>query len=174
MKLNELNIPRSELDHMIDEWIWIVRNKNILLKKLEVFTYEELAEEFVANNNGTQYISAEQQSDIFTELVARTAGVSGRTVSTVGNVVSNGTEEVVDNLSDTVSDTFCLHPLKGLKSIGSGVIAVGKGATNIVKTTTTGVFGVCYELVDEVKYIIVPNTTNDSALNPDEVLTIQF
>ena len=108
------------------------------------------------------------------EFVGRTAGVSGRTVSTVGNVVSNGTEEVVDNLGDAVSDTFCLHPLKGAKSIGSGVIAVGKGATNIVKTTTTGVFGVCYELVDEVKYIIVPNTTNDSALNPDEVLTIQF
>ena len=61
-----------------------------------------------------------------------------------------------------------------VKDISSGVIAVGKGSTNIVKTTTTGVFGVCYELVDEVKYIIVPNTTNDSALNPDEVLTIQF
>jgi len=108
------------------------------------------------------------------EFVARTAGVSGRTVSTVGNVISNGTEEIVDNASDAVSDTFCLHPLKGLKSIGSGVIAVGKGTTNIVKTATTGVFGVCYELVDEVKYIIVPSTTNDSALNPDEVITIQF
>ena len=108
------------------------------------------------------------------EFIGRTAGVSGRTVSTVGNVVSNGTEEVVDNLGDAVNDTFCLHPLKGLKDIGSGVIAVGKGTTNIVKTTTTGVFGVCYELVDEVKYIIVPNTTNDSSLNPDEVLTIKF
>ena len=108
------------------------------------------------------------------EFVGRTAGVSGRTVSTVGNVISNGTEEVVDNLGDAVSDTFCLHPLKGLKDLSSGVIAVGKGTTNIVKTTTTGVFGVCYELVDEVKYIIVPSTTNDSALNPDEVLTIKF
>ena len=108
------------------------------------------------------------------EFIGRTAGVSGRTVSTVGNVISNGTEEVVGNVGDAVSDTFCLHPLKGLKDIGSGVLAVGKGTTNIVKTTTTGVFGVCYELVDEVKYIIVPNTTNDSALNPDEVLTIQF
>ena len=106
--------------------------------------------------------------------IARTAGVSGRTVSTVAEVVSNGTEEVVDNLSDALSDTASLHPLKGLKSIGSGVIAVGKGTTNIVKTTATGVFGVGYELVDEVKYIIVPNTANDSSLNPDEVLTIQF
>ena len=107
-------------------------------------------------------------------LIARTAGVSGRTVSTVAEVVSNGTEEVVDNLSDALSDTASLHPLKGVKSIGSGVIAVGKGATNIVKTTTTGVFGVGYGLVDEVRYIIAPGYTNDSCLNPDEVLTICF
>ena len=46
MKLNELNIPRSELEHLIDEWIWIVRNKSILIKKLEGSTYEELAEEY--------------------------------------------------------------------------------------------------------------------------------
>ena len=106
--------------------------------------------------------------------VARTAGVSGRTVATTAEVVSNGTEEVVDNLSDALCDTASLHPLKGLKSLGSGVIAIGKGSANIVKTVTTGVFGVGYELVDEVKYIIVPNTANDSSLNPDEVLTIQF
>ena len=73
-----------------------------------------------------------------------------------------------------MSDTASLHPLKGAKSIGSGVIAVGKGVYNITKTATTGVFGVCYEFVDEVKYIFVPSTTNDSSLNPDEELTILF
>ena len=108
------------------------------------------------------------------ELVARTAGVSGRTVSSTAEIVSNGTEEIVDNLADTLSDTASLHPLKGAKSIGSGVIAVGKGVYNITKTATTGVFGVCYELVDEVKYIFVPSSTNDSSLNPDEELTILF
>jgi hypothetical protein len=107
-------------------------------------------------------------------MIGRTAGVAGRTVSTTAEVVSNGTEEVVGNLSDALSDTASLHPLKGLKDVSSGVIAVGKGATNVVKTTTTGVFGVCYEIVDEFKYIIVPNTANDSSLNPDEELTIVF
>ncbi len=107
-------------------------------------------------------------------MVGRTAGVAGRTVSETGMVVSNGTEEIVGNLSDALSDTASLHPLKGLKDISSGVIAVGKGTTNIVKTATTGVFGVCYEIVDEFKYIIVPNTANDSSLNPDEELTIVF
>ena len=108
------------------------------------------------------------------EFIGRTAGVSGRTVTQTGEVVANGTEEIVDNLADALSDTASLHPLKGVKSVGSGVIAVGKGVYNITKTATTGVFGVCYELVDEVKYIFVPSTTNDSSLNPDEELTIIF
>ena len=108
------------------------------------------------------------------EVVARTAGVSGRTVATSAEIISNGTEEIVDNGADFLSDTASLHPLKGLKDISSGVIAVGKGSTNIVKTVTTGVFGIGYELVDEVKYLIVPSTTNDSALNPDEELTVIF
>ena len=64
--------------------------------------------------------------------------------------------------------------MKGVKDLSSGVVAVGKGTTNIVKTVTTGVFGLGYELVDEVKYLIVPSTTNDSSLNPDEELTIVF
>ena len=108
------------------------------------------------------------------EIVGRTAGVAGRTVSETGNVISNGTEEVVGNVADALSDTFSLHPLKGLKDISSGVIAVGKGTTNIVKTASTGVFGVLYEITDEFKYVIVPSTTNDSSLNPDEELTIVF
>lgn len=62
MKLNELNIPRSELEHLIDEWIWIVRNKNILLKKLEGFTYEELAEEFNLSVQRTKEIVRDSQN----------------------------------------------------------------------------------------------------------------
>ena len=108
------------------------------------------------------------------EVIGRTAGVSGRSVSETAEIVANGTEEVVGNLSDSVSDTFCLHPLKGLKSVGSGVIAVGKGVYNITKYAVSGTFGILYEFVDECKYVIVPNTTNDSALNPDEELTIIF
>ena len=99
---------------------------------------------------------------------------TGRTVATTANIISNGTEELVGNGADALSDTFSLHPLKGLKDLSSGVIAVGKGSTNIVKTAATGVFGIGYELVDEVKYLIVPSTTNDASLNPDEELTIVF
>jgi len=107
-------------------------------------------------------------------MVGRVAGVAGRSVSETAEIVANGTEEILDNCSDSMSDTFSLHPLKGLKSVGSGVIAIGKGVYNITKYAVSGTFGVLYEFVDECKYVIVPNTTNDSSLNPDEELTIIF
>ena len=44
MKLNELDISKSEIIHIADEWIFVTRNKKIFLDKLEGFTYEELAE----------------------------------------------------------------------------------------------------------------------------------
>lgn len=107
-------------------------------------------------------------------IAGRTAGVAGRAVSETAEIVANGTEEYGDNWSDAFVDTASLHPLKGLKSVGSSFITAGKGVYNIAKYAVSGTFGVCYEIVDEFKYIIVPNTTNDSSLNPDEVLTILF
>ncbi len=107
-------------------------------------------------------------------IVGRTAGVAGRTVSSGVEVIANGAEEFGDNWSDAFCDTASLHPLKGLKSVGSSFITIGKGVYNVTKLAASGVFGVCYELVDEVKYIFVPNTTNDSSLNPDEELTILY
>lgn len=107
-------------------------------------------------------------------IVGRAAGVAGRTVSTDAEVISNSVEEFGDNWSDAFCDTASLHPLKGLKSVGSSFITIGKGVYNVVKATGSGVFGICYEFVDEAKYIFVPNTTNDSSLNPDEELTILY
>ncbi len=107
-------------------------------------------------------------------MAGRVAGVAGRTASSAAEVVANGVEEYGDNWSDAFVDTASLHPVKGLKSVGSSFITVGKGVYNITKLAASGVFGVCYEFVDEVKYLIVPNTTNDSSLNPDEVLTIFY
>ena len=107
-------------------------------------------------------------------MAGRVAGVAGRTISEGAEVIANGTEEFGGNWSDAFVDTASLHPLKGLKSVGSSVITVGKGVYNLSKLAVSGTFGVLYEFVDECKYIIVPNTTNDSCLNPDEELTILF
>lgn len=44
MRLNELNLSKSEIVRLADEWILVVRNKTIFLQKVEGYTYEELAE----------------------------------------------------------------------------------------------------------------------------------
>lgn len=44
MRLSELNLPKSEILRLSDEWILVARNKAIFLKKIEGYTYEELSE----------------------------------------------------------------------------------------------------------------------------------
>lgn len=44
MRLSELNIPRSELEHLIGEYVYVARNKAIFYMKLDGYTYEEIAE----------------------------------------------------------------------------------------------------------------------------------
>lgn len=41
------DMPRSEIEHLIDEWIFNERNRDILKRRLlDGLTYEKLAEEF--------------------------------------------------------------------------------------------------------------------------------
>ena len=44
MRLSELDISKSQLIALADEWILVARNKSIFLKKVEGYTYEELSE----------------------------------------------------------------------------------------------------------------------------------
>ena len=46
MRLNELNLPRSEIVRLTEEWVMIVRNKSIFYMKLDGYTYEEIAEKY--------------------------------------------------------------------------------------------------------------------------------
>jgi len=107
-------------------------------------------------------------------ITGRVAGVAGRSISESAEILANGTEEYLGDWSDAFCDTASLHPLKGLKSVGSSFVTVGKGVYDLSKLVVSGTFGVLYEFYDECKYIIVPNTTNDSSLNPDEELTIIY
>ena len=44
---NEWNLPRSEVEKLIDEWIWSERDRSILKRRLlDGIIYEKLAEEF--------------------------------------------------------------------------------------------------------------------------------
>ena len=59
MKLSELNIPKSEIVRLSDEWILVARNKNIFLNKVEGYTYEELSEMYNLSTVRTKEIVKE-------------------------------------------------------------------------------------------------------------------
>lgn len=44
MRMSELDIPKSQLIRLADDYVYIARNKSVFLNKLEGYTYEELAE----------------------------------------------------------------------------------------------------------------------------------
>ena len=47
MRIESLNKSRTEIDHLIDEWIFNERNRCIIRRRLfDGITYEKLAEEF--------------------------------------------------------------------------------------------------------------------------------
>ena len=49
--------PRSYYEHLIDEWIFNERDRNIMKRKiLDGITYEKLAEEFDMSVRGVKYI----------------------------------------------------------------------------------------------------------------------
>ncbi len=104
----------------------------------------------------------------------RIVGVSGRTVGTGVNIAANGVEEIGGELSDTFVDTFSLQPVAGVKRFGSSFITLGKGIFDICKDVVGGVFGVIYEIGDEIVYVIVPSLSNASSLNPGEEILVIF
>ena len=104
----------------------------------------------------------------------RVVGVVGRSGAAAVNVAGNGLEQLGDNLSNMMVDTFSLQPVSGLKNFGNSFVTVGKGVYDITKLAVSGTFGVLYEVTDEVRYLIVPSYSNASSLNPGEELTIVF
>lgn len=105
---------------------------------------------------------------------ARIAGVAGRTAASGVNVVANGTEQFVDNVSNVFVDLASLQPASSARNVGNAAVTFGKGVFDICKLVVTGTFGIVYEFTDEVRYLIVPQYSNSSSLNPGEELTIMF
>lgn len=107
-------------------------------------------------------------------VAARTTGVVGRSGAAAVEVAANGLENYGDNLSNAVVNTLSLHPGVGVKNIGQSFATVGKGVFDITKLAVSGTFGVVYEFVDELIYIVLPSKSNNSSLNPGEELTIVY
>lgn len=104
----------------------------------------------------------------------RVIGVAARTIGQECNLGANAVEEYGDRLSNTLVDTFCLQPVAGLKSFGWSFVTAGKLIWNTVENATGGVFGVGYEIVDEVRYLFAPGYSNNTALNPKETVKVTF
>lgn len=59
MKLSDLNIARSRLVELADEYIYNPRNKTLFLKKIEGYTYDELSEMYNLSTVRTKEIVKE-------------------------------------------------------------------------------------------------------------------
>ena len=104
----------------------------------------------------------------------RVAGVAGRSAGAALNVAGNGTERLGDNWSNVMADGFSLKGKPAVKNFGRGFVTVGKGIFDLAKIAVSGTFGVVYEVVDEVVYLILPSKSADSSLNPNEEIMIVY
>lgn len=59
MRMNDLDIPKSEIVSLIESYVYVVRNKEIFYLKLEGYTYEELAEMYNLSTVRTKEIVKE-------------------------------------------------------------------------------------------------------------------
>lgn len=65
----EINKPRSEVEHIIDEWIFNERDRKILKRRfLDGITYERLAEEFDLSTQGIKLIIYKWQKTLLCHL----------------------------------------------------------------------------------------------------------
>lgn len=69
MKVSDLNIPRSELEILIDEWVFNQRDRLILKRRwLDGICFEDLAEEFNLSVQRTKSIVYIQQNRLLSHI----------------------------------------------------------------------------------------------------------
>jgi DNA-directed RNA polymerase specialized sigma subunit len=67
--MKEFNIPRSEVELLIDEWIFKERDRNILKRRLlDGIIYEELAEEYDLSVAQVKRIVKKGEDRLFTHI----------------------------------------------------------------------------------------------------------
>ena len=149
-----------------------IKFDKIVCNGVEVAFPQNISEAQANNEKNPNFVARLLGAPLST--AARITGVAGRTVGSGVDIVGNGLEQFGDNLSNTLVNTLSLQPIAGVKSFGNSILTMGKGIYDIGKLLVSGVFGVVYEVTDEIKYLIIPSTSNDSSLNPDEELVIVY
>ena len=107
-------------------------------------------------------------------VTGRILGVAGRSVAQEASLTANSVEKYGDDWSNAFCNTLSLQPVTGVRKVGSSFITAGKYVWNSAKTVVSCVFGVGYEIVDEVRYLVAPRYSNNASLNPKEVLKVTF
>ena len=59
MKMSDLDLPKPQLLLLVEDYVYNARNKSIFYKKLEGYTYEELAEMYKLSTVRTKEIVKE-------------------------------------------------------------------------------------------------------------------
>ena len=157
-----------------------VKNPGYVKVKFETISYDDVVKELPKRVSGVEADITKSPNIVSRVLSApftvagRTVGVVGRSGAAIIDVAGNGLEELGSELGNTLAETTCLHPGRGVASFGQGVVTVFKGVYDISKVIVSGTFGVIYEFCDEVVYCVLPSHSNSSSLNCDEELTILF
>ena len=97
-------------------------------------------------------------------IAGRTTGIVGRSGAAAVEVAANGLEQYGDNWSNAFVNTLSLHPGVGVKNVGQSFVTVGKGVFDVAKLAVSGTFGVAYEFVDELIYVILPSKSKCSLI----------
>ena len=59
MRMSELDISKSQLNVLVEDYIYNARNKSLFMKKVEGYTYEELSEMYNLSTVRTKEIVKE-------------------------------------------------------------------------------------------------------------------
>lgn len=68
MKLSGLGLPKSVVINLAEEFVWDARNKEMLLLKMDGYTYEEIAEKYNLSVQRTKQIVCKSQNLIIEHL----------------------------------------------------------------------------------------------------------
>lgn len=70
MKASDFNLPRSEIEKIIDEWIFNEQYRNILKRRLlDGITYEKLADEFHFSTRHIKNIVYKYEKKLFLKVI---------------------------------------------------------------------------------------------------------
>lgn len=107
-------------------------------------------------------------------LSGRIIGITGRSIGTTVNVAANSLEEINNNVGTATLELLSSKPASSGHSLVNAGKAFGKGIYNIGRTEVTGTFGLISDTADEALYVVKPNGSNASSINPNEEITVSF